>query len=81
MQIAEIHPVTKRLEEPRPIGIDCGMTISPSFFEPLPDDVIEGFEGNDGYLNALLAWEIALKHRFGVTPIIRPSADFFRQRP
>ena len=45
--IAEIRPVAKRLEEPRPVGIDRGMTIPPSFFEPLPDNVIEGFEGSD----------------------------------
>ena len=34
--IAEIRPLPKRRREPRPVGIDRGMQVPASFFEPLP---------------------------------------------
>jgi prevent-host-death family protein len=43
--IAEIRPIAKLPEKPRPIGIDRGMVIPQSFFEPLPDDLLDAFEG------------------------------------
>lgn len=43
--IAEIRPIRTERAEPRPVGIDRGMTVPPSFFEPLPDEVIRAFEG------------------------------------
>ena len=43
--IAEIRPLPKRTREPRPVGIDRGMTIPAAFFEPLPDDLLAAFEG------------------------------------
>lgn len=43
--IAELRPLAKLPSEPRPVGIDRGMQVPPSFFEPLPDDLLEGFEG------------------------------------
>ena len=46
--IAEIRPVPGSCTEERPIGIDRGMTIPESFFEPLPDDVLDAFEGGGG---------------------------------
>lgn len=45
--IAEIRPLRKLPEQPRPVGIDRGMTIPPSFFEPLPDTLLDAFEGRD----------------------------------
>ena len=40
--IAEIRPVKKL----RPIGLAKGeVTILPSFYDPLPEEIIEGFEG------------------------------------
>ena len=33
--------------DPRPVGMDRGMTISAAFFEPLPDDLLAAFEGGD----------------------------------
>lgn len=30
----------------RPVGIDRGMTVPPSFFYPLPDDLIDAFQGD-----------------------------------
>ena len=43
--IAEIRALPKPTLEPRPVGIDRGMTISTAFFEPLPDDLLAAFEG------------------------------------
>lgn len=45
--IAEIRPLTKPPAHERPVGIDRGMTVPDSFFEPLPDDVLDAF-GADG---------------------------------
>lgn len=42
--IAEIRPIETLPAEPRPVGIDRGMTVPPSFFEPLPDSVLDAFE-------------------------------------
>ncbi|MDE0446776.1 MAG: type II toxin-antitoxin system prevent-host-death family antitoxin [Spirochaetaceae bacterium] len=43
--IAELRPIRTPLRQPRPVGIDRGMTIPDSFFEPLPDDLLDAFEG------------------------------------
>ena len=43
--IAEIRPVPKRLAQPRPVGIDRGMVVTSSFFEPLPNGLLDAFEG------------------------------------
>ncbi len=43
--IAEIRALPKPTREPRPVGIDRGMTIPASLFEPLPDDLQAAFEG------------------------------------
>ena len=43
--VAEVRPLPKSLREPRPVGIDRGMTIPAAFFEPLPDDLLAAFEG------------------------------------
>ena len=44
--VAEIRPLPKPPRKPRPVGIDRGMTIPPSFFEPLPRDLIAAFQGD-----------------------------------
>ena len=46
--IAEMRPVSRPLTEPRPVGIDRGMAIPSAFFEPLPDDLLDAFEGGRG---------------------------------
>lgn len=33
--------------QPRPVGIDHGMVIPASFFEPLPRVLLDGFEGGE----------------------------------
>ena len=43
--IAEIRPIPRSPAEPRPVGIDRGMTVPDSFFEPLPADLLDAFEG------------------------------------
>lgn len=45
--IAEIRPLPKRPRDERPIGIDRGMRVPASFFEPLTDDLIDAFEGGE----------------------------------
>ena len=41
--VAEIRRVPNAPRSKRPVGIDRGMEIPESFFEPLPDDVLDGF--------------------------------------
>ena len=44
--IAEIRPVAKPFKGPRPLGLAKGMgEILPSFFDPLPDDILDAVEG------------------------------------
>ena len=43
--IAEIRPIARRSRRQRPVGIDRGMAIPDSFFEPLPDDIMAAFQG------------------------------------
>jgi hypothetical protein len=47
--IAEIRPVAKPAAGARPIGLHDGeLDVPQSFFAPLPDEVVEGFEGRNG---------------------------------
>jgi len=40
--VAELRPIKK----PRPVGLAKGkVIISPDFFDPLPEDILKGFEG------------------------------------
>ena len=44
--IAEIRPLAPLYKVKRPIGLAKGeFTVSPEFFEPLPDDVVAAFTG------------------------------------
>jgi antitoxin (DNA-binding transcriptional repressor) of toxin-antitoxin stability system len=44
--IAEIRPVVAPRQTPRPLGQGKGLgEIHPSFFEPLPDDLLALFDG------------------------------------
>lgn len=44
--IAELRALPKLPRKPRPFGLDAGkFTVPPSFFEPLPDDLLDLFEG------------------------------------
>jgi prevent-host-death family protein len=42
---AELRPVPKPRRTRRPIGLVKGFVVPPSFFEPLPDDLLAAFEG------------------------------------
>jgi antitoxin (DNA-binding transcriptional repressor) of toxin-antitoxin stability system len=44
--IAEIHLLPKKRKTPRPFGLAKGK-ILPGFFDPLPDDILDAFEGKD----------------------------------
>ena len=43
--IAEIRPLPKPPTEPRPIGTDPDLVVPGSFFESLPEDLLDAFEG------------------------------------
>jgi antitoxin (DNA-binding transcriptional repressor) of toxin-antitoxin stability system len=44
--IAEIRPLPAPEVKPRPIGLARGQfSVPPSFFEPLPDELHDAFEG------------------------------------
>jgi prevent-host-death family protein len=44
--IVELHAVQSARTTPRPFGLGRGsVTVPPSFFEPLPENVLAGFEG------------------------------------
>ena len=42
---AELRPVPKTRRTRRPIGLVPGFAVPASFFEPLPADLIDAFEG------------------------------------
>lgn len=46
--VAEIRPLAPRRSTPRPVGIDRGMQVPDSFFEQLPAEILEAFEGGSG---------------------------------
>ncbi len=44
--IAEIRPLSKQRERPRPVGLAKGdFKLPPEFFDPLPEDLLDAFEG------------------------------------
>jgi antitoxin (DNA-binding transcriptional repressor) of toxin-antitoxin stability system len=44
--IAEIRPIVKARTNPRAIGVDKGkFAIPKEFFDPLPSDLLDAFEG------------------------------------
>lgn len=44
--VAQILPIVATPSEPRPIGLGKGLAEIPdSFFDPLPDDILDLFEG------------------------------------
>jgi antitoxin (DNA-binding transcriptional repressor) of toxin-antitoxin stability system len=42
---AELRSVPRPRRTRRPIGLVAGFTVPPSFFEPLPDDIVAALEG------------------------------------
>ena len=42
---AELRPVPKPRRTRRAIGLLAGFTVPPSFFEPLPEGLLDAFEG------------------------------------
>ena len=47
--VAEILPLPQPQNEPRPIGLGKGLAKVPeSFFDPLPERVLDSFEGKVG---------------------------------
>lgn len=47
--LAEIRPLPPERTEERPIGLDRDrLQVPPELFEPLPEDLLEAFEGKAG---------------------------------
>lgn len=45
--VAELRPVRQKRSEARPLGLERGrLFIGPEFDEPLPEDVLQAFEGH-----------------------------------
>jgi prevent-host-death family protein len=42
---AELRPVAKPRRTRRPVGLVRGFRVPPSFFAPLPEDILAAFEG------------------------------------
>jgi prevent-host-death family protein len=54
--VAELRAVESARTEPRPIGLARGrLSIPDAFFEPLPDDVLDAFEGRPVRLRSRVA--------------------------
>ena len=46
--VAELRPIVQPEKKLRPIGLDRGkFEIGPEFFEPLPDDLLRAFDGEN----------------------------------
>lgn len=43
--VAQLRPIVPDKGERRPVGIDRGMRVPDSFFDPLPAELVEAFEG------------------------------------
>lgn len=43
--VAELRAIDAPRTAPRPIGLGTGVSVPDSFFEPLPDDLLDGFAG------------------------------------
>ena len=46
--VAELRPIVQPEKKLRPIGLDRGKSeVGPEFFEPLPDDLLRAFDGEN----------------------------------
>jgi len=46
--IAEIRPIHLQRKDHRPLGLAKGeFEVTPAFFEPLPDEILASFKGDD----------------------------------
>jgi antitoxin (DNA-binding transcriptional repressor) of toxin-antitoxin stability system len=46
--IAEIRPIHPQRKDHRPLGLARGeFEVTPTFFEPLPDEILASFNGDD----------------------------------
>jgi len=69
--VAELAPVRRPRTEPRPIGGAPGVVVLPSFFDPLPDDVLDAFDGGATYRSAAAQESKAAEPRGAYRP--RPA--------
>ena len=46
--VVEIRPLPRPLTERRPVGADLDLVVPDRFFEPLPEELLQAFEGVGG---------------------------------
>ncbi len=44
--VAELRPLPPRVTESRPVGVVEDLSVPASFFDPLPDDLLDAFGGS-----------------------------------
>jgi prevent-host-death family protein len=79
--VVELHAVESARSTPRPVGLGRGrMTVPPSFFEPLPEDVLSGYEGTVQASASPMHGEA--DHRSGLLNVAegQPAGGFDRPR-
>ena len=62
--VAELRAVEAVRTAPRPIGLAEGFSVPESFFDPLPDDMLDAFEGGRRLIDLLHVAE-GRPHDFG----------------
>lgn len=45
--VAQLRAIVAATDDRRPVGIDRGMRVPDSFFEPLPSELVDAFEGKN----------------------------------
>jgi len=64
--IAELRAVESARTEPRPIGLARGRVVVPdSFFQPLPDDMLDAFDGVERRAGLLQVAETSASATYG----------------
>ena len=66
--IAELRAVESARTEPRPIGLAQGqMAVPDSFFQPLPDDLLDAFDGGERRPGLLQVADAPVSAVYGTT--------------
>jgi antitoxin (DNA-binding transcriptional repressor) of toxin-antitoxin stability system len=78
--VVELHAVGSARTTPRPVGLGRGrMTVPPSFFEPLPEDDLNGFEG--AVQASAGPMHVEANHRSGLLNVAEGAPDGGFDRP
>ena len=79
--VAELRPIEPSRTEPRPIGgMEGQIEILPSFFDPLPDEVVDSFYTSEIFPSGIAAAESRVSHG-RQKPAGKARASSRRRRP